>query len=79
MDFRKWLAFGTGLGIEVREQELQITIVRVRRSETAVLGSATVTDYKTRPAAEWGAELAAFLEKLGLRTLPQRFCCRAAT
>ena len=47
------------------EQELLITIVRVRRSETAVLGSATVTDYKTRPAAEWGAELAAFLKQVG--------------
>ena len=65
MDFRKWLAFGTGLGVEVREQELLITIVRVRRSETSVLGSATVTDYKTRPAAEWGTELAAFLKKVG--------------
>jgi hypothetical protein len=65
MDFRKWLAFGTGLGVEVREQELLITIVRVRLSETSVLGSATVTDYKTRPAAEWGAELAAFLKKVG--------------
>jgi Type IV pilus assembly protein PilM len=62
---RKWLAFGTGVGVEVREQELQVTIVRVRRSETAVLGAATVTDYKTRPAAEWGAELSTFLRKLG--------------
>ena len=62
---RKWLAFGTGVGIEVCEQELRVTIVRVRRSETAVLGSATVTDYKTRPAAEWGAELATFLRQVG--------------
>lgn len=62
---RKWLAFGTGLGIEVRDQELQVTIVRVRPSQTGVLGSATVTDYRARPAAEWGAELSAFLRKLG--------------
>jgi Tfp pilus assembly protein PilN len=62
---RQWLAFGTGVGIEVCEQELRVTIVRVRRSETAVLGSATVTDYKTRPAAEWGAELATFLRQVG--------------
>jgi Tfp pilus assembly protein PilN len=62
---RQWLAFGTGVGIEVCEQELKITIVRVRRSETAVLGSATVTDYRNRPAAEWGAELAAFLRQVG--------------
>jgi Tfp pilus assembly protein PilN len=65
MDFRKWLAFGTGVGVEVREQELRVTIVRVRRSATAVLGSATVTDYKGRPAAEWGGELSTFLRKLG--------------
>ncbi len=63
--FRKWLAFGTGVGVEVREHDLQVTIVRIRRSETAVLGSATVTDYKNRPAAEWGAELSLFLRKLG--------------
>jgi hypothetical protein len=63
--YRKWLAFGTGLGIEVREQELQVTIVRVRPSETGVIGSASVTDYRTRPAAEWGAELANFLRKIG--------------
>ena len=63
--FRKWLAFGTGLGIEVRDQELQVTIVRVRPSDTAVVGSATVTDYRTRPAAEWGAELSTFLRKVG--------------
>ena len=63
--FRKWLAFGTGVGVEVRDQELQVTIVRVRPSETGVLGSATVTDYKTRPAAEWGAELTSFLRNVG--------------
>lgn len=63
--FRRWLAFGTGVGVEVRDQELQITIVRVRRAETAVLGSATVTDFKSRAAAEWGVELSAFLRKVG--------------
>lgn len=62
---RQWLAFGTGVGIEVCEQELKVTIVRVRRSETVVIGAATVTDYKNRPAAEWGAELATFLRQVG--------------
>ncbi len=62
---RQWLAFGTGVGIEVCEQELKVTIVRVRRSEAAVIGAATVTDYKNRPAAEWGAELANFLRQVG--------------
>jgi hypothetical protein len=65
-DLRKWLAFGTGVGIEVRGEELQVTVVRVRPSETGVLGSATVTDFRTRPAAEWGSELNAFLKQLGV-------------
>jgi Tfp pilus assembly protein PilN len=62
---RKWSAFGTGVGIEVRDQELHVAIVRSRPSEIGIIGSATVTDYKTRPAAEWGTELSAFLRKLG--------------
>ncbi|HYP13180.1 MAG TPA: pilus assembly protein PilM, partial [Bryobacteraceae bacterium] len=64
-DLRRWLAFGTGLGLEVRERELQATIVRVRPNEIGVLGSATVTDFRTRPAAEWGTELGSFLRKIG--------------
>src|SRR4051794_40319085 len=61
----RWTAFGTGVGIEVRDRELQITISRVRPWKTAVLGAATVTDYRSRPAAEWGTELLAFLRKVG--------------
>jgi Tfp pilus assembly protein PilN len=63
--WRRWFAVGAGVGIEIREKELQVTIARVRPSETGVLGAATVTDYRTRPAAEWGTELASFLKKLG--------------
>src|SRR5688572_25228044 len=62
---RRWLALGTGVGIEIRNTELQVTVVRVRPSETGVLGSATVPDYRTRPAAEWGGELNVFLKQLG--------------
>ena len=62
---RKWLALGTGVGIEIRNGELRVTVVRVRPSETGVLGSATVPEYRTRPAAEWGGELNAFLKQLG--------------
>ncbi len=64
-DFRKWLAAGTGVGIEIGGEELQVSIARVRPFGIAVLGSATVTDVRTRPAAEWGAELHVFLKKLG--------------
>jgi Tfp pilus assembly protein PilN len=64
-DYRKWLAIGTGVGIEILAQELHVTITRVRPNGIAVLGSATVTDYRNRPAAEWGAELLAFLKQIG--------------
>ncbi|MBC8167551.1 MAG: hypothetical protein H7Y20_16985, partial [Bryobacteraceae bacterium] len=61
----RWTAFGNGVGIEIRDKDLQVTIVRVRPSETGVLGAATVTDYRTRPAAEWGTELLGFFRKVG--------------
>ncbi len=63
-DFRKWLAVGTGVGIEIGPQELQVTIARVRPNGIAVLGSANVLGYTTRPAAEWGGELLTFLKEL---------------
>jgi Tfp pilus assembly protein PilN len=61
----RWTAYGTGVGIEVRENELRVAIVRVRPSETGVLGAAAVTEFRSRPAAEWGAELGSFLKKVG--------------
>ena len=62
---RRWLALGTGVGIEIRDGELRASIVRVRPSEAGVTGAVTVTDFRTRPAAEWGADLSAFLKKIG--------------
>jgi Tfp pilus assembly protein, ATPase PilM len=64
-DLRKWLAVGTGVGIEITAGELQVTIARVRPSGVAMLGSATVDDFRQRPASEWGSELHSFLKKLG--------------
>lgn len=64
-DLRKWLAFGTGVGIEVRADDLYISVVRARPSESGVLGSATVTTFRSRPASEWGNELTGFLRKVG--------------
>jgi hypothetical protein len=69
-DLRKWLAFGTGIGVEIRATELQVTIARVRPSQVQILGSATVTEFNSRPAAEWGSELSSFLKELGCTHLP---------
>ncbi|HYZ85018.1 MAG TPA: hypothetical protein VE621_11475, partial [Bryobacteraceae bacterium] len=64
-ELRKWLAYGTGIGIQIGKTDLQVTIARVRPSGIAVLGSATVADYENRPASEWGRELQQFFRKLG--------------
>jgi Tfp pilus assembly protein PilN len=65
-DLARLLAFGTGVAIDVRQNELVVSIARVRPSGVSVLGSATVPAFRTRPAAEWGAELLAFLKKIGV-------------
>ncbi|HET8547256.1 MAG TPA: PilN domain-containing protein [Bryobacteraceae bacterium] len=62
---RKWAAFGAGLGIEIGERNLDVTIARVRPNGIAVLGSATVLDFGGRPVTEWGNELTAFLRRVG--------------
>lgn len=66
-DLRRYLAWGTGVSIEIRDDELQVAIAKVRPGGAAIAGAATVTEFRTRPAAEWGSELLAFLRKLGAR------------
>lgn len=65
-DFRKLLAFGTGVGIEIRATALEVVAARVRPSKIEVLGRLVIEDYATRPAAEWGAEYNRFLKSLGM-------------
>ncbi len=65
MDFRKLLAVGTGAGIEIRGNQLCATVVRVRPSGVTLLGCAVIEGFGARAAAEWGAEYAAFLKRLG--------------
>ncbi len=67
--FRKWLALGTGVGIEMGREDLIITVVRLRPSGVRVLGELTIPRFREQPAAEWGERYAAFLEKLGARHL----------
>ena len=58
---RRILIFGTGFGIAVTGKNLEAVVVRSRPSGPRVLGAATIRDFRTRPAAEWGAELTKFL------------------
>ncbi len=70
---KKWLAFGSGVGIHVTgpkgSESLRISAVRVRPGEARALGGFTIEDFSHQPAAVWGTDYAAFLGKLGLRHL----------
>jgi Tfp pilus assembly protein PilN len=67
---RKWLAIGTGVGIEIRGEDLHAVIAKVRPSGVDLLSAATIEKFRDRPAAEWGAEFAAVLRKRGATHLP---------
>jgi Tfp pilus assembly protein PilN len=64
-DFRKWIAIGTGAGIEIGSEDLNITVARVRPGGVQILGSLNILKYREQPAASWGATYADFLRKLG--------------
>ena len=64
-DFRKLLAFGSGVGIEIGASDLEVAVTRVRPAGIRVLGRLTLENYAQRPAAEWGAEYARFLKASG--------------
>jgi type IV pilus assembly PilN-like protein len=68
-DLKKWLAVGTGVGIEIGRQDLNVTVVRVRPSGVKVLGELTIARFREQPATEWGGAYAAFLKKLGVAHL----------
>jgi Tfp pilus assembly protein PilN len=69
IDFKKWLAVGAGIGMEIGREHLMVTAVRVRPSGVKVLGELTIHRFREQPATEWGAEYANFLKKLGLSHL----------
>jgi len=72
-DFKKWFAFGSGIGIEVAESQavesLHITAVRVRPTGVRVTGRLNVEDFHHQAAGVWGADYAAFVRKLDLRSV----------
>jgi len=69
-EFRRRLAFGTGIGIEIGGADLNVVIARVRPSGARVLGAATIARFRERPAGEWGAEYSGFLRAHGFEHLP---------
>src|SRR5580693_2716939 len=68
-DFKKWLAIGTGIGIEIAGANLTVTVVRVRPSGVRVLGELAIPRFHDQTASEWGATYFNFLKKLGVAHL----------
>ncbi len=68
-DFKKWIALGTGIGIEIGHENLTVSVVRVRPSGVRVLGELTIPRFSEQPASDWGADYANFLKKLGVAHL----------
>ena len=77
-DFRKLLAFGSGVGIEIGATDLEVAATRVRPNGIQVLGRLTIGNYAQRPAAEWGAEYEGFLKSAGAERISATVLCRGA-
>src|ERR1700683_1594057 len=69
IDFAKWLAVGTGIGIEIGSDDLTGTVVRLRPNGARVLGELTIPHFREQPAADWGSAYTGFLQKLGVSHL----------
>lgn len=70
-DLKKWLAFGSGIGIQITgphgSESLEIVAARVRPGGARVVGRLTLPDFPHSPASVWGTEYASFVRKLDLR------------
>jgi len=63
---RNYLAFGTGVGIEIAGRDLKVTVTRVRPAGTKILGELEIPAFRERTAAEWGDQYLRFLRSLGV-------------
>lgn len=70
IELRRWLAYGTGVGIEIGPADLTVVVARVRPSGVSVRTAAVIERFRERPAAEWGGEYAALLRKHNSAHLP---------
>jgi hypothetical protein len=67
---RKFLALGSGVGIEITgargAETLRVSAVRVRPNGARVLGGFSIENAAQQPAAEWGQAYSGFVKKLGM-------------
>jgi len=68
-ELRRFIAFGTGVGIQVTAEDLEVAVARVRPTGVTVLARSPIRRFRERPAAEWGAAYSALLERHGLTNL----------
>jgi len=68
-ELRHWLAFGSGVGIEISgpaaDESLTATAVRVRPGQARVLGMLGIDSLAQSASGVWGTEYAAFLRRHG--------------
>ncbi len=64
--WKKWLAWGSGVGIEIGEADLTVVAARVRPQGVRIPGVLSIHGFRKEPAAAWGAVYSSFLGKLGL-------------
>ncbi len=67
---RKWLAIGTGVGVEISGEDLRVVVARVRPGGVQVVAHCVIQRCLSRPAAEWGVEYAAFAKRAQASALP---------
>jgi Tfp pilus assembly protein PilN len=65
MDLRTLLAFGSGVGIEIGDCDLAVTLSHVRPNGVRVAASTLIRNFRERPAGEWGTEYSRFLREQG--------------
>ena len=63
--WRRALLFGSGLGVAIGARDLELAIAQTRPSGAKLSGETTIADFRSRPAAEWGAEILRFLSARG--------------
>jgi len=67
--FRRLLAVGSGIGIEIQGDDLLVTAVRVRFGHVRILDEHRIQGFLSRPAGDWGAEYDRLVGSAGLRHL----------
>jgi Tfp pilus assembly protein PilN len=68
--WKRWLSFGTGVGIEINGADLRILAARIRPQGVEVMGETLIAGFEERPAAEWGAQYAEFLKSVNAPNVP---------